>query len=159
MSGVAPPGAVVVRPVRDGDGPAISALLDGLDPESRFRRWFTGGVDLRAAEEWATHPERSSAVGLLAFVDGEVVGHAVLVPDPAGGGEVAFEVAAAWRRHGIAGRLLAELRTAADGLGLHEVHATVLGENADMLAVMRESGPHRETRDGSITTVAVPVPR
>jgi GNAT superfamily N-acetyltransferase len=37
------------------------------------------------------------------------VGHAVLIPGPDGGGAVAFEVAAAWRRQGIAGALLARL--------------------------------------------------
>lgn len=94
---------VRIREVRAGDEAAITRLLADLDVGSRYLRWFTGGVDVRQAADWASHPERSSAVGLLAILGEELVGHAVLVPVPDGRGEVAFEVAAAWRHQGIAG--------------------------------------------------------
>jgi RimJ/RimL family protein N-acetyltransferase len=155
MSVPAPP--IEIRRMRAGDDAAIERLLGGLDVRSRYLRWFTGGVDVLAAEEWASHPERSSAVGLLAFAGEEPVGHAVLIPIPGGRGEVAFEVAAPWRRHGIAGGLLRRLVDEAAALGLHELYAEVLSENADMLAVMRESGPHAQTREDGITTVTIPV--
>jgi GNAT superfamily N-acetyltransferase len=148
---------IVIREVRRGDDAAIAHLLGGLDLGSRYQRWFTGGVDVVAEEEWAAHPERCCAVGLLAFAGAEPVGHAVLIPIPDGRGEVAFEVAAPWRRHGIAGALLERLLAAAAERGLHEVYADVLSGNADMLAVMREHGPHSESCDGSVTTVALPV--
>jgi len=66
-------------PRRPADEAAIEQLLGGLDLESRYLRWFTGGVDVLEAEEWAAHPERYSAVGLLAFAGSEPVGHAVLI--------------------------------------------------------------------------------
>jgi GNAT superfamily N-acetyltransferase len=50
---------------------------------------------------------------------------------------VAFEVAAPWRRHGIAGALLERLLDAAGERGLREIYADVLPQNADMLAVLR----------------------
>jgi len=149
--------AVVVREVRGGDEAAIDRLLGGLDPESRYTRWFTGGVDLEQAEDWAAHPERSSAVGLLAFADDEPVGHAVLIPAANRRGEVAFEVAAPWRHHGIAGTLLDELVQAAAVRGMHEIYADVLGENADMLAVLREHGQHAEAHHDGIVTVTLDV--
>lgn len=147
-----------IRAIRPGDEGAIAGLLDGLDPESRYLRWFTGGVDILSAGDWAAHPERCSGTGLLAFSGDEPIGHAVLIPTRGGRGEVAFEVAADWRHHGVATALLVRLMDTAAGSGLHEIYADVLSENADMLAVMREYGPRSESRDGGVLTIALPVP-
>jgi len=146
-----------IRRVRAGDDGAIDRLLAGLDPESRRRRWFTGAVDIHRAADWAAHPERFSAVGLLAFAGTEPVGHAAIVALEDGRGELAFEVAAAWRHHGIAGALLEELLAVAAVRGLREVYAEVLPENADMLAVLREHGEHAEHRGDGVVTVTLPV--
>jgi RimJ/RimL family protein N-acetyltransferase len=147
--------APLIREVRAGDEAAIEQVLGGLDAESRYRRWFGLGVDIRRAEDWAAHPERVGAVGLLAFVGDEPVGHAVLVPTEDGRGEVAFEVAAAWRRHGIASAFLQRLLDVAGERGLREIYADVLPQNADMLAVLREHGEHVESRDGGVVVVRI----
>ncbi len=153
------PGAgVEIRELRAGDEDAIGQLLVGLDPESRRRRWFTAATDIQRAADWAAHPDRCSAVGLLALAGSEPVGHGVLVCAPDGRGEVAFEVAAPWRHHGIASALLARLVDAAVSRGLREVYAEVLAENADMLAVLREHGPHAETRHGTVLTLTIALP-
>lgn len=146
----APPG-LVIRPIGPGDEAAVDALLSGLDERARFTRWFTGAVDVARQVDWAAHPERTHAVGLLALIDGEVVGHGVLVPSGEREGEVAFEVAAPWRHHGVAGRLLAALCDAARERGMERLTAEVLAMNHDMLAVFREHGELSERRvDGSI---------
>ena len=138
-------GGVLIREVRAGDEGAIDQLLGGMDAVSRYRRWFTGAVDINGAEDWASHPERVGGVGLLAFIGVQPVGHAVLIPAGDGRGEVAFEVAAQWRRRGIATALLNRLLEVAADRGLREVYADVLPENADMLAVLREHGEHAES--------------
>lgn len=149
---------VSIHEVRPGDEAAITQLIGGLDAQSRYRRWFTWGVDIGRAADWAAHPMAHHAVGLLALVGTEPVGHAVLVPSADGCGEIAFEVAAPWRHHGIAGTLLARLLVIARARGLHELFAEVLPENADMLAVLREHGDHAESARGGVVTVTVPVP-
>ena len=151
-------GGVRIREVRPGDEVAIDQLLGGLDAESRYRRWFIGAVDINRAEDWAAHPERVGGVGLLAFIGAEPVGHAVLIPAADGRAEVAFEVAAQWRRHGIATALLNRLLDIAADRGLREVYADVLPENADMLAVLREHGEHAETRVEGVVVVTLPAP-
>ncbi len=152
--------AIRVRAIGPDDAPRVAGLLDGLSEEDRYHRWFTGGVDLPGAVRWASHPETQDAVGLLALADGdEVVGHAVLVPDGADDGEVAFEVLPGWRHHGIAGLLLTHLLAAARTRGLPSVHADVLAENADMLAVLHESGPYTDRREGGVIRVTLPVER
>jgi acetyltransferase len=150
--------AIRIRTVRPGDDDVIRELLGGLDPEASYRRWFTGAVNLKQAVEWAAHPDRFSAVGLLALADGHPVGHGVLIPCGDGRAEIAFEVAEPWRCHGIATALLQKLLDASSELGLREVYADVLCENHDMLVVLREHGEHSEKRDGGVVTLTIPVP-
>jgi GNAT superfamily N-acetyltransferase len=147
-----------IRELRAGDEAALDNLITGLDPESRFLRWFSAGVDIHAAIDWAAHPGRSHAVGLLAFAGEEPVGHAVIIVLDDGRGEVAFEVAAPWRHHGIAGALLERLLVVAAGRGLREIYADVLPGNRNMLAVLREHGEHAEALRDGIITVTIPVP-
>jgi GNAT superfamily N-acetyltransferase len=149
---------ICIREVRAGDEAAIDELIRGLDPESRFLRWFSAGVDIHQAADWAAHPARFSAIGLLAFAGEEPVGHAALIPLPDGRGEVAFEVAAPWRHHGIAGSLLEHLLELGRAWGLREIYADVLPRNADMLAVLREHGEHAESCRDGVMTVTIPVP-
>lgn len=151
-------GELQIREVRSGDEAAIDRLLGGLDAESRYRRWFTGAVDIGGAEDWAAHPERMGGVGLLAFIGGQPVGHAVLIPAGDDRAEVAFEVDALWRRRGIATALLTRLLEVAADRGLGEVYADVLPENADMLAVLREHGVHVESRVDGVVVVTLPAP-
>jgi acetyltransferase len=152
--------AIRIVPIGPGDDERLRALIAGLDDTSLFRRYFTGGVDLDAAVRWAAHPEQAGAVGLLALAGDEVAGHGVLVPSPEPGdptAEVAFEVAAPWRRHGIASRLLEALLVAAAARGMTHVGAEVLAENLDMIAVFREHGASLERADGSVLRATLPV--
>ena len=146
-----------IREVGTGDEVAIDRLLSGLDGRSRYRRWFSAAVDVGLAAQWAAHPERAGAVGLLAVAEGASVGHGVLVAGADGCGEVAFEVASEWRHHGIAGALLERLLDLAAARGLREVYAEVLPENADMLAVLREYAAHSESLSQNVVTVRLAV--
>jgi GNAT superfamily N-acetyltransferase len=136
---------VTIRPVVPADLPALQTLLHALDTRSRYRRWFSVAIDVHAAAVWAADADGVDAVGLVATtVDGEIIGHGAFITMDATRAEVCFEVDAAWRHHGIAGRLLAELARRATARGLTTLVAEVLAENADMLAVLREHGPWRE---------------
>lgn len=153
-----PPVAVVLRPVVPADLPALDALLSALDGQARFRRWFTGAADVHHAAAWAADPEEQGAVGLVAIApDGELVGHAAYIPMNDARAEVCFEVAAPWRHHGVAGRLLAELARRGAQRGLRTLVAEVLSENADMLAVFREHGPCREHREDGVVELELPI--
>jgi GNAT superfamily N-acetyltransferase len=145
--------------VSSGDRPGLDALLSGLSEQSRYRRWFTGAPDIGRAVAWAADPGRTDAIGLVAIApDGQLVGHAALIPMDAGRAEVCFEVAAPWRRHGIAGQLLAGLAKRAVDRGLRTLVAEVLSENADMLAVMREHGPCHEHRASGVVELELALP-
>ncbi|MDX6592809.1 MAG: hypothetical protein QOJ13_2005 [Gaiellales bacterium] len=143
--------AVTVRPVVARDLPALEKLLHALDARSRYRRWFSVATDVHAAAVWAADADGIEAVGLVATtVDEEIIGHAAFITMDTTRAEVCFEVDAAWRHHGIAGRLLAELARRARARGLTTLVAEVLAENADMLAVLHEHGPCREQLSGGV---------
>jgi GNAT superfamily N-acetyltransferase len=142
---------VVVRAVAPGDLPALDALLTHLSGRSRYRRWFTGAIDVHRAAAWAADPALHHAVGLVAVApDGEIVGHAAMIAIDDARAEVCFEVAEPWRHQGVAGGLLGELARRGKQRGLQTLVAEVLTENADMLAVLREHGPTRGHRDGNV---------
>jgi GNAT superfamily N-acetyltransferase len=146
-----------LRPVEPTDLAAIEALLGDFDEDDRCRRWFTPAVDLHKAALWAAHPERQAGVGLVAEADGRIVGHGALAPIDPRRAEVAFEVAAPWRHHGIAGRILGELHRAAAVRGIATLEAEVLPVNRDMLQVFCEHGPCAMTTEDGVTHVVMPV--
>lgn len=150
---------VTIRPVEPGDLEALDVLLGSLDEQARERRWFSGATDIHKAAAWAAHTDRQDVVGLVAeTVTGQLVGHAALVRIDDSRAEVCFEVDAAWRHHGIAGRLLAELDRQAVRRRITKLVAEVLRENADMLGVFREHGPCMEHRDGfGVIEITMPV--
>jgi acetyl coenzyme A synthetase (ADP forming)-like protein len=133
--------SVHMRPVRPEDLPALRAFLNGLSPEDRQMRWFTGAANIEAAADWSSEVDRRERDGVLATAgDGAVVGHAAwarLGPDRA---EVAFEVAGAMQGHGLATILLAHIAFGARAQGIATLVAEVLPENHAMLGVFRDSG-------------------
>jgi GNAT superfamily N-acetyltransferase len=142
---------VQIRLVEPQDLPGLEHLLDGLSMQARHRRWFSPVVDVPAAARWAVHPP--GGFGFVALVGDEIVGHGALVPIAAGHAEVAFEVAEAWRRHGIATHLLQALECQAAELGIDTLEADVLSFNTDMLRVFFAHGDCAESRDGSVVHV------
>jgi GNAT superfamily N-acetyltransferase len=128
-------------PVTLADEPAILDFLTHLSAESRRRRFFSAGMDLRAE----THREMTGAVadhhGLLARAPGlEVVGHAIYVRAPLSRrAEVAVEVADDLHHLGLATQLVIRLARFAEDRAITRFFAEVLPENHDMLAVFRDA--------------------
>ena len=122
------------------DEPAILDFLTHLSADSRRRRFFSAGVDLRTE----THREMTGAPadhhGLLARAPGHgVVGHAIYVRVPVSRrAEVAVEVADDLHHLGLATQLIIRLARFAEDHAITRFFAEVLPENHDMLAVFRD---------------------
>ena len=71
---------------------------------------------------------------------GELVGHAIAIPDGPGIAEVAFEVADAYQSHGIGTALFARIISEARGRGYKALTAEVLNVNRRMIDVFAHSG-------------------
>ena len=132
---------VHVRPVRHSDQPDLLRFLEGLSRDSVGLRFFSAGVDLRAAAKWAAQVDYRDRFGLLALTgaDHRIVGHAVYQRTGTDRAEVAFEVADAFQGQGLGTILLAHLAEAAEEQGVRVFEAEVLpAEPPDDRGVPRE---------------------
>lgn len=98
--------------------------------------------------------------GIRAVVDGVVVGHATLspLPDDAGAAAVALQVVPAWRRRGIATRLLRDVARLASARRTSALVVTTRADNQAALAIVLASGLRGRIRmAGETLTVRIPV--
>ena len=131
---------VHVRPAGPHDFDRLRLFLENLSQESRWFRFFSGGVNLDAAARNAADPSGGLSLVAVTGADATVVGQGMYIDGPAGSAEVAFAVADAWQGHGIATVLLAHLAQAAAAAGVDTFTATVLPANHRMLDVFHQSG-------------------
>jgi len=129
---------VLVRPLSAADEEPLCRFMEGLCPEARRLRFFSGGIDIEhlAHDVAATGRGR---LGLLAL-DGEgaIVGHAVAITLAPGLAEVALEVADELHGEGLGTILVERLAELAERRGIETFLAQVLPENRAMLEVFRE---------------------
>ena len=142
---------VHVRPVRPRDDrEALKKFLERLSPDSRSLRFFSLGVNLDGAAQWAADVDYHRRFGLVALGGRRqaIVGHASFNRDDPDDdrAEVAFEVADAYQGNGLGTILLAHLAEAAEEQGVSVFEAEVLPHNHRMVEVFRESGFAVRTR-------------
>ena len=131
---------VHVRPTTPEDEPRLRAFFGALSDESRWFRYFTGGLNIDWAAHHAADPGNGLSLLALRGPEGTVVGHGTYIAGPPDRAEVAFAVADAWHGHGIATVLLAHLAQSASSEGIETFTATVLSSNYRMLQVFHDSG-------------------
>ena len=131
-----------VRPIEPSDGEALVAFHDGLSLESTRLRYFSPHPLLSRREvvrlTTVDHQLREALVVLHGDVIVAVARYEGL-PDGVTA-EVAFVVAEAWRRRGIATELLQRLAGLARERGMHHLVAETLSENRPMSKVFVDSG-------------------
>jgi RimJ/RimL family protein N-acetyltransferase len=134
--------SVALRPIRPDDAAALAAFNERLSSESRYLRYFSfrRGIGERELERF-THPDGRLHAGVVAFVDGELVGHACFDrKEGQPSAEVAFEVADAFQGRGLGTLLLEALVRHARGEGVTTFTARVLPHNRKSLQVFRDLG-------------------
>jgi acetate---CoA ligase (ADP-forming) len=150
-----------IRPVSDGDGPAVRAFLDGLSAESIGFRFF-GSPNLEWAAEWSVDVDYADRYALVASTaragSGErIVAHGAYVRLDEQRAEVAFMVSDAWQGRGIATIMLAHLAAAAEEHDIATFVAEVLPHNRRMIDVFEESGfPVKRRRKPDVTEIELP---
>jgi GNAT superfamily N-acetyltransferase len=134
---------LTIRSIEAGDADAIEALYAGLDPESRYRRFFSAYRPDRAFSERVASVADRGGVGLVAWVrdeDGEhLVGEAGYELLANGDGELAITVRDGWRGW-LGPYLLDALAEEAAARGVPNLEADVLATNGPMLAMLRARG-------------------
>lgn len=132
---------ITIRPLRNGDTETVAALFERLGDRSRERRFC--GAKPRLSESELAHlarVDRNHHV-LVGYLDGdaEPVGMARLVRNGSSA-EIAFEVADAHQSRGVGSILASELAADARAAGITQLVATVCGDNARVVALLKRLG-------------------
>jgi ribosomal protein S18 acetylase RimI-like enzyme len=133
---------ISIRPLRDGDTETVASLFARRGSRSRERRFCGAKPRLGEAELAALSRVDAEHHVLVAYVerDSRPAGIARLVRGggPAGrSAEIAFEVADQHQGRGIGSVLARELAADARAAGITELVATVCGDNAAVVSLLR----------------------
>jgi GNAT superfamily N-acetyltransferase len=106
--------SIHLRPVQEADRIAIRVFFEHVSSESLWFR-FLGLPNLDWDTDWSVDVDYADRYALVATAGAErsIVAHGVYARIDADHAEVAFVVADAWQKHGIATIMLAHLAAAA----------------------------------------------
>ena len=129
---------ITIRRLRNGDTDTVAALFARLGSRSRERRFCGAKPRLGEAELAALSRVDAGHHVLVAYVewDARPAGIARLVREGRSA-EIAFEVADEHQGHGIGSVLARELAADARAAGITELVATVCGDNAAVVSLLR----------------------
>jgi ribosomal protein S18 acetylase RimI-like enzyme len=129
---------ITIRALRPGDADTVAALFERLGPRSREQRFCGAKPRLTDADLVVLSRVDDRHHVLVAYVDGDPApaGIARLVRDGTTA-EIAFEVADAHQGRGIGSVLALELAADARAAGITSLVATVCGENAAAVSLLR----------------------
>lgn len=145
---------VFIRPVVPSDAAALGRELVRADEATIYQRFFRAPVRLGPQQlERLTDVDYTTRIAIAAFAeDGEGAAIARFEPVEPGVVEVAVVVRPAWRREGLATRMLRILEEEAVRLGVHRLVAHYLNENAAIATVLDHLGFRRIEEQGGIAT-------
>jgi acetate---CoA ligase (ADP-forming) len=145
-----------VRPSVPADYDALRRFFHDLSPQSRRNRFFAMGEPSRGTVERfvdSSDPRQTLTLVASRLVDGEarIIAVATYVRVTATAAEVAFAVDDRFQGKGISTLLLERLAVHATSHGFLAFHASILGDNAAMRDVFRDSGfAIRSSTDGGV---------
>jgi GNAT superfamily N-acetyltransferase len=156
---------VVFRPVVPEDKQLLQVGLEGLSPESRYRRFFAS-INQLSDEQLAyltniDYQDHFAWIGLLADsagTEGVGVGRWVRNPGDPESAEAAVTVVDRWQGKGVGSALLVVLARSAIERGVKRFTLEVLGENEPMMALLQSVGAIIDRREGEVVFLHVPLP-
>jgi len=147
---------VTLRAASAEDEPALLAFLQGMRPETRRMRFFSGAADMPIAARAAVKAS-DDRFGLVAHDEaGVLVGHAMCIRLDQTRAEVALEVADHLHGRGLGTILLERLADTAERRGVTHFVAEVLPENREMLDVFRDGFGAEVTFRHGVDAVELP---
>ncbi len=122
----------------EGDVEPLVAMYRAFDPEDRAQGIPPTGES--AIREWLESVLEDDCINVVAVHGGDVVGHAMLVPDRHGASELAIFVIRAYQESGIGTVLIEALLGAGRREGVDRIWLTVERWNAPAIALYRKVG-------------------
>jgi len=155
---------VVIRAVRADDAPMLQAFVRRLSARSRRFRFFSGLVELPAAQlDRLTRPDREG-LALVALSgrlqDTAIVGEARYVVDPTAVRDAEFAIAIAdeFQRQGLGKRLMKHIFAHASGRGVQRLFGEIMADNSTMLEFVRRLGFRIRGNDSDRRTMIACIP-
>jgi len=151
--------AVLLRPIRENDGPLLRDLFANMTPEDRRRRFFAPMRALSETTVWRlSHVDYRHDIALLALIEatGTLLGVVRLASEGDNArAEFAIALRSDFKGHGLGWVLMERMIRIAAWLGLAELHGYVLRDNEPMLRIAREFGFAIDPDGGDAETVTV----
>lgn len=136
-----------IRYASPRDAVALTHFYEALDGEARYRRFLqaTPRVTSTMAEHVLTPP---NAVLVAVSGDEEIVAEVVFAPPRGRPAEIAYAVASAYRRRGLARAMVTQVLADATRDGVEVVEALIGFDNRPSIALMRSLGAEFRPEDG-----------
>lgn len=151
---------VVIRPLLPSDRAALAAGFESLSPRSRWLRFFSPSVRLSEAQlDYLANVDYQNHFALGAFAldepdqPGVGVARFIRLAERPAAAEAAVTVIDSHQGRGVGTLLLAELASAALERGIDTFVASVLTENAEWIAYLREIGAETFREEPGVTRV------
>jgi GNAT superfamily N-acetyltransferase len=158
--------AVTFRPIRPEDKARLRAAFERLSPESRYRRFFAAKDHLSESElRYLTEVDYVTHFAWVALLKddpdepGIGVGRWVLSADEPEVAEAAVTVIDDYQNRGLGKALLALLVQSASEQGIRAFRASVLGDNVQMLGLLRDLGATPHGWQSGVGTFKVELPK
>jgi GNAT superfamily N-acetyltransferase len=152
--------SITIRPIHAADRERLVSLFKRMSPGSIRHRFFAAKRELTDEDLELLIGDGVTDVAFAVVARGDAsdtflgAGRYVLLGDPPGVAEVAFEVADAEQGHGIGTLLLEHLARIARTRGVTCFRAEVEADNSAMLGVFAHSGfSERESRSQGVCSV------
>jgi ribosomal protein S18 acetylase RimI-like enzyme len=129
---------IVVRPYEADDYESLVAMYDDFDPSDRAQGIPPSGET--RIRSWLETLLDDDSYNVVAAYDGEVVGHATLVPDGDGAYELAIFVHQTYQRAGIGKQLIRGLLGHGADQGVEKVWLTVERWNRAGVGLYKDVG-------------------
>jgi GNAT superfamily N-acetyltransferase len=152
------PRLFAIRHACAGDAEAIRRFLDGLSPQSRYLRFFTGAPSVTAATLRMLTGTRPGIDVIVATEAGVIIGHAMAADSAGRRGdpvtEIGVAVTDARQRQGVGSALVRVLVGRARARGVGAVTMDVLADNQAVLGMIARRWPDASySRSGACVTV------
>lgn len=145
--------ALTLRPIEPTDRAALRSAFDRLSRASVYARFH--GLPRLTSAAWRYLTEvdgRTHFAVVLVTPTREIVGVGRFIQVPASHTELAITVADAWQGRGLGKILLDALVERARELGIAELTAFALAENAAIRRLLASRGAVRAESDGALVT-------
>jgi acyl-CoA synthetase (NDP forming)/GNAT superfamily N-acetyltransferase len=129
-----------IRPLREADSEAVSALYSRASPRTRYLRFFTAGISIDREVQRLITPS-DDHMALLAEHEGVAVAVASYEILNGTQAEIALLVDDAWQGDGIGSLLIEHLAALARRAGIEELVGDVLATNVTMLRTSASLAP------------------